>query len=177
MQTDTERAGMDQMKVSPVSPTTAQKNKFRSHLAAARLGGAVALMLGSPRHRALPLGMLRRTLIPALTRGQMTLVEAGREETGETAPVALLLWAKVSDKTHQRLVTELDKPMLLEPEEWSAGENYWIVDAVGQERFLAPAIRKLREGEFKGKEVHYRVREGEGEAEQLKVKVLEAVGG
>lgn len=173
MQSDVSSEGLDHKPVSMAEPTEMQKNRFRSHLAAARLGGAVALMLGSPRHRSLPLGYLRRSLIPAMTRGQMSLVEAGREETGEAAPVALLLWAKVSDEVHKRLVEDIDKPMLLDPEEWNSGENFWIIDAIGQERFLAPAIRKLRTGEFKGKTVYYRVREGEGEEATLSVKTLE----
>ena len=56
---------------------------------------------------------------------------------------------------------------------WKHGDHshVWIVDAIGQERFLAPAIRKLREGEFKGKTVYFRVREGD----ELKVKTLEPV--
>ena len=177
MQSENVPSSLNERKVAPVNPTTADKNRLRSHLAAARLGGAVALMLGSPRHRNMPLGMLRRCLIPAMSRGQMSLVEAGAPESGETAPVALILWAKVSDETHARLLKDLDKAMILDPEEWSGGENYWIIDAIGPERFVAPAIRSLRKGAFKDKIVHFRARESESENAPLVVKTLEPLQG
>ena len=162
MQTENSTAALDDRLVSAVQPSQQEKNRLRSHLAAARFGGAVALMLNSARHRNLPLDMLRSMLIPPMTRNQMTLVEAGAQETGEATPVALVLWAKVSDKTHKRLCEMLDKPMLLAPSEWDGGENYWIIDAIGQERFVAPAIRSLREGVLKGKKLHFRGKDEQG---------------
>lgn len=162
MQNENFTAEMDDRHVSAVQPSSRDKNRLRSHLAAARFGGAVALMLNSVRHRNMPLDALRSMLIPPMTRNQMILVEAGAEKTGEAAPVALVLWAKVSAETHKRLTENLEKPMLLAPAEWDAGENYWIIDAIGQERFVAPAIRSLREGALKGKEVHFRAKDDAG---------------
>ena len=169
MQSENATPSLDDKLVSAAQPTAASKNRLRSHLAAARLGGAVALMLGSPRHRKLPLGMLRRSLIPPMTRSQMILVEAGAADTGEAAPVAMVLWAKVSDETHERLIKDIDRAMILDPTEWDSGENYWIIDAIGQERFVAPAIRSLRKGALNGKTVHFRAVEDEA----LVVKTLE----
>ena len=57
---------------------------------------------------------------------------------------------------------QLDQPILLKGDEWTSGDNLWIIDVVGAERFLAPLLTGLRKSEFKDRTVYYRIRTKEG---------------
>ena len=145
-----------------VSLTKQQRELMQSHLIASKFGNMVTVMMQSPHHGRIALSELRDRLVPPLLNNQYRLAEAHKKGSGSTIPVGLILWARVSDEVHKRMLEGLDKPFELKANEWQGGENYWIIDAIGQERFLSPLLSDLRKKEFKGKSVQYRARSDNG---------------
>ena len=129
---------------------------------ASQFGNMVTIMMQSPHHRNIRLAELYRRLVPPLLIDQFRLAEARKKDSGTTLPVGLILWAKVSDEVHKRLLGQLDRTFDLGPQEWRSGDHYWIIDAIGPDRFVAPLLSDLRQREFKGKTVHYRAKSLDG---------------
>ncbi len=54
------------------------------------------------------------------------------------------------------MLKQIDRPFDLDDKEWKSGSNYWIIDVIGPDRFVAPLLSDLRSSEFKDKTVYYR---------------------
>ena len=139
-----------------------QRQLLNSRMAAAQFGNIVTVLMQSPGHRDARLSDLYRTVVPPLLANQFKLAEAVQKGSGTALPVGVILWARVSDEMHQKLCKQPEQPIILEPKDWNGGNNYWIVDAVGPQRFVAPLLSGLRQQEFKGKTVHYRAKSQAG---------------
>ena len=122
----------------------------------ARFGSMVTILMQSPEYFAMPLKDLKDRFVPPLQLNQYRLAEAQNQETGETAPIALILWAAVSNDLHETFSKKPAYPIILKNQEWRSGENYWIVDAVGPKKFLTPLLSAIRENELRDKNVYYR---------------------
>lgn len=89
------------------------------------LGEITWLLSQSPLHRTLSIGDLEWLVMPALIHQQFYLFRDGDQ------PVGLALWAKCGPEAARKL----DKGMI-EPEnrltldEWSSGDQLWLVDLV-----------------------------------------------
>ena len=93
----------------------------------------------------------------------MRLFSAGvKKDTGFTYPVGVVLWARVSDEIDEKLVEDLDTPIHLKRDEWSSGENYWLVETVGEQRFVQQMLSKLCTDVFKDRSVKARVADKDG---------------
>lgn len=147
-----------------------QLEQLKGRLLAAKFGDMVTLMMQSSLHQDVPLGQLRNRLIPPLLRQQYLIAEARKKDSGEVVPVGMLLWAKVSDEVHARLAGSVKEPILLEAEEWSNGDHYWIVDAIGSQKHLTALLTDLRMRALRGCRIHYRAHSEEGAV----MKVIEA---
>lgn len=143
--------------VQTFAPSKEQLEMVRSQALAAKFGNMVTVLMQSEPYKDLKLSDLSHRIVPPLTSNQYRLGEARPKGSGHTIPVGLILWARVSDAVHERMLQALDAPFELAPEEWTSGDNYWIVDAIGQQRFLAPLLTDLRKTDFQGKTVNYRV--------------------
>ena len=73
-------------------------------------------------------------------------------------PVAVALWASVSDQVDARLATTLDKPVVLNAAEWTSGKNLWLMAIAGDPRALPAFIGQLEKQDFKDKTVKVRAR-------------------
>jgi hemolysin-activating ACP:hemolysin acyltransferase len=119
----------------------------RSQASAIAFGQAVGALMASERHRRLRLRDLEERLIPPLVLGQfMTAVAPVPNRPGETAPVALVVWALVSDEVDRRLQREAAFPLTVGREEWRSGPHLWIVDIAG-----APETVRRMLGDLAGK--------------------------
>ncbi len=134
-----------------------QMELLNSRLLAAKFGDMVTVLMQSPHHKNIPLSDLRDRLVPPLVKQQYRVAEARKGDSGEIIPVGLILWARVSDEVHERLKAS-EGPLELRGDEWFSGEKYWIIDAIGQERFLTALLTDLRKKDFVGKSIHYRAR-------------------
>lgn len=88
---------------------------------ASTLGQAVWLMTMSPDHKDLPIRYVEQMLSPAILLKQFRLFSKGKQ------PVAMLVWASVSDDVKARLDTG-DKS--LELKDWRSGNNIVILDCI-----------------------------------------------
>jgi len=80
-------------------------------------------------------------------------------------PVAVALWARVSDAIDARLAGSLDKPVDLRPAEWSTGENYWLMAMAGDPRAVPAFLGQLEARDFKDKNMKLRTRGPENRTE------------
>ena len=142
--------------------TKQQRQLLNSRMIAAQFGNIVTILMQSPGHRNFQLIDLYKRVVPPLLANQFRLAEAVKKETGTSLPVGLIMWARVSDEVHQRLYQDPSRSIDLDAKEWNSGDNYWIVDAIGPERFVAPLLNDLRQKEFNGKIVHFRARSSTG---------------
>ncbi len=150
---------------SPVKTLAASKKQqelMNSRLISAKFGNIVTVLMQSEHHKNMVLSDLKDHAVPPLMRNQYRLAEAHPKGSGATIPVGLITWARVSQEVHDRLVDGLEKPILLTPAEWTSGDHYWIIDAVGDQRFLAPLLSDLRKTDFKNQKVFYRMATAKG---------------
>jgi hemolysin-activating ACP:hemolysin acyltransferase len=82
-------------------------------------------------------------------------------------PVAVALWARVSDQVDARISTTLDKPVALSAAEWTSGENIWLMAVAGEPRAIPTFLAQLEAQDFKDKKVKVRARNSEGRMEVL----------
>jgi hemolysin-activating ACP:hemolysin acyltransferase len=151
-------------------PEELKKRAEVSQRLATAVGEIVILMVRSPRHGDHKLSDLRWKVLPAVRTGQYALIKAQSKSHGLTAPVAAVLWARVSAEVDQRLSDKLDEPIRLGPREWKSGDIVWLVDAIGDDRGIAALVQRLRASEWKDKPVKARVTDADG---HVKVRVIE----
>lgn len=139
-----------------VAPSKAQIDYLNGQLVAAKFGNIVTILMQSAAHQQITLKELHERVVPPFLYNQYRLAEAHKEGSGQTIPVGVIIWAAVADEIHTHLLDESKTDYSLKNEEWKSGDNYWIIDAVGPQRFLTPLLTGLREKEFSGKTVYYR---------------------
>lgn len=144
----------------------------------------IAVLMRDRNFRNMRLADIEWLVLPPLLAGQYRLghAEARRPEAGSPAsaakvndagprrdgsaliPVAAALWARVSPAVDKRLSEHLDKPLLLQPNEWASGEVLWLVALAGDQRAMPAFLAKLREKDFKGRPVKLRSKGKDGAA-------------
>jgi len=153
-----------------LSPEELKKRAEVSQRLAATMGRIVRLMVRSPRHRDRKLSDLEWLALPAVSNRQCALIEAQSKANGRVAPVAAVLWARVSADVDKRLSERLDEPIRLSPEEWRSGDILWLVDAIGDDRAIAGLVQDLRAKEWQGKPVKARLADASG---QVRIRLIE----
>ena len=136
-------------------PTQTQEF-MKSRLIAANFGNIVTVLMQSSIHKDRKISDLRDIVVPALLNNQFRISEAHKKGSGYTIPVGVILWARVSDDMDKRLSTLNDEDIQLTTEDWVSGDNIWIIELVGEKRFLTSLFKDLRQKEFKDKKVKYR---------------------
>lgn len=118
----------------------------------AGFGEVVGLLMRDPKCRHLSLADLEWLVLPALAANQMMsargkVKDKAGNEAGLTVPVALVLWAKVSEEVDQKLEAQkkAGAPLRLAPSDWTSGDIPWLVLAVGTRELLPDLEKKLRE--------------------------------
>ena len=154
-------AGGSHIGSDAISPQMQQM--MQSKILAANLGSAVMVLMQTPIHRDMPLSQVHQLVVPALQHNQINIAEAYNKKSGLTLPVGFVLWARVSDEVDERLTQKPTNPIQLTTEEWSSGENYWIVELIGEKRFVASMLKQLNQNIFKGKPVKYATTSKDGE--------------
>jgi cytolysin-activating lysine-acyltransferase len=159
-----------------IRPRDARQARFAQSFAQ-----IVAVLMRDPGFRSLRLADLEWLVLPPVMAGQFSLAqapsplgrvkgkeggqeagqEAGREggkEGGVLVPVAVALWARVSDAVDKALSESLDQPVRLRPADWAAGDNIWLMAVAGDQRAVPKFLEQLAHTEFKGRRVKMRVR-------------------
>ncbi len=103
----------------------------------------------SPAHKHYSLADIEWMVLPAVVPGQVYVAEAQHKEIGARVPVAVVLWARVSAETDQRLTASSGQKIRLRPDEWQSGGIRWIIDAAGDPQAIESALRQLAGTVFK----------------------------
>ena len=138
------------------------REAVRAKLQAANFGNIVTVLMQSPHHRELPLSELGHLVVPALLNNQFHVAEAQNKDTGYTVPAAVALWARVSEEIDKRLVEKKDKPIRLSAQEWHSGDIFWLIEVLGDARFIPPMLARLNKTVFKDRSVKYKSVNAEG---------------
>lgn len=128
----------------------------------ASFGEVVALLMRTKGYAAMPLSDLEWLVVPALVTGQFSLAEAQSKTNGVIQPMAVVLWARVSNELHSRLLANPEQAARMKPAEWVSGENIWVVEAIGERRIVEALLTKMSDSVWSGKTVKVRVRNKEG---------------
>lgn len=126
------------------------------------LGKVVSVLMFSERYQGLTLSDLTSLILPPLAANQFVVAEARPQGKDVTAPIGLLLWARVSDEQDQRFAADASQPTRLAGAEWTSGENLWIIETVGPQNVIEAMMKQLVEGPFKGKQFKFRTRAADG---------------
>lgn len=154
---------------SPLSPADLQAAAQRAKLVAAAFGEIVGLMMRVEPYRALTLADLEWSLMPAIATGQYAVMERQAAESGQVAPVCVLLWASVSEEVASRLAASTASPLRLAPSDWKSGSIIWLVDVIGGAKVAGPLLRQFAASHWQGRDVRLRRREADGRLTVVKL--------
>ena len=130
---------------------------------------AVGVLMRAPGYRQMRLASLEPLLLPPLLLGNCRIGYGKPPQGGGTTAMALALWARVSPAVDTRLSSNLDKPITLQPSEWSSGDLVWLIAVAGEPAVIPKFVEHLQQNEFQGKTVKMRIA---GPAGQAEIKVL-----
>jgi cytolysin-activating lysine-acyltransferase len=146
-----------------IRPRDARQTRFAQSFAQ-----IVAVLMRDPNFRKMRLADLEWLVLPPVMAGQFQLAQApspvGRtkgkdgSQEGVLVPVAVALWARVSDAVDKSLSEHLDKAVRLRPADWAAGDNIWLMAVAGDQRAVPRFLEELARTEFKGQRVKMRLR-------------------
>lgn len=132
-------------------------------MAAAAFGEITALLMRSPGHKHYSLADLEWLILPAVLSNQFALAGAkAKSNTAMTVPVGVALWARVSEEVDQEIAANLDRPLRLRPDQWSSGDNLWLIDVVASAEVGRALIGQLSRTVFAGKSFKMRIADAEG---------------
>lgn len=145
------------------SPATVHPHPAQQAMSSAmamQFGKVASVLMFSPRHQTMSLKDIAAAVLPAVAANQFVVAEARQKGTAGnpdvTAPVGLLLWARVSDEVDRRFSADASKPTQLTAAEWTSGDNYWVIESVGAPKVVEAMMKELMEGPFKGRVMKFR---------------------
>lgn len=125
-------------------------------------GDIVSMLMRSETERKRTLADLEWMVIPAMQTGQFAVAEAQSKETGVVTPMAVVLWAMVSEEIDKRLTAGLNQPLKLDPPEWRSGDIPWIVAAFGDNAVVGQLFEQLAKNVFTKMPAKLRARDKDG---------------
>lgn len=152
MSNDTKPEAAETGQAPPAPEFTKQelaKRAAASRGIATAFGEIVSVLARSKHYRQHMLADLEWLVTPAIGAGQFAKADARHKVHGFTTPVAIVLWAKVSDEIDKELSSSLDKPIRLKPADWRSGEHAWVIVAEGEARSVATLLQQVKERVFK----------------------------
>lgn len=151
-------------KPSKASPEDAKKAAQQSQQMLLGVGQIMTVLMNAPQFKKTPLAAAQALVLPAVSTGQF-VVALARPGSGHLAPIAVALWASVSDEVDRRLATELDKPFQIAESEWKSGAHPWLILLAGDRRAIAPMLAQVQKTTLGGREFKTRLTNAEGKSE------------
>lgn len=111
------------------------------------LGEILWLMSMTPSHRYFFVADMEWLVMTPVVLAQFRMY---RDDKGK--PVAVVLWAKVSEEVEKRLEEGTTR---LAPQDWNSGDRYWLVDVISPQPLGEKLIDDLKQTVFKGKSFKY----------------------
>ncbi len=122
------------------------------------LGAVAWLMMQQPGVRNTLLSELDWRVMPPL------VLEQAKLYMRESAPIAYVSWAKLSDAVAQRYVAG---PHQLMASDWKSGEQVWIIDLIVPFGGAAEIMKELRETVFAGRDVRQLMPDAHGDGKTM----------
>lgn len=130
----------------------------------------VTLLMKTPETKGLSLADLEWLVIPALRNQQMVVAEARAKDGPQTAPVGMVLWARVSPTVDARLTRDMSPLPKLTAEEWTSGDIAWAIATIGRQEIVNAMLGELMKGPLAGKSIKVRgIAEGKVTVRELKL--------
>jgi hemolysin-activating ACP:hemolysin acyltransferase len=145
---------------TPPSAEDVKAGMERSRRTLVALGEIVSVLMKSQDYRGASLATVQMMVGPPIASGQFMVLSAHDQQRGVTAPTALALWANVSDAVDRRLSDGADSQM--RPEDWTSGNNPWIIVLTGDQRMLPTLLARLRQTALKDRPVKLRIKGEDG---------------
>jgi hemolysin-activating ACP:hemolysin acyltransferase len=120
---------------------------------AATLGHITVILMRTPQHRHAFLSDLEWLVMPAIANNQLMMTDHRDGKTGVTVPLAVVLWACVSEEVDTRLSSHPEQRVRLKPEEWASGTIPWLVEAAGEPHAIGLLMRELIDRRFPDKDI------------------------
>ena len=149
-----EDGGQD--KPSPEQIAELQKRATVSKRLQASFGEIVGLLMRTPQFKSMPLSNLEEVVVPAITTGQFMIAEGQVKKSGFITPLAVVLWASVSEELDERLSDNEGEPVKLAPKDWKSGDIPWLIIAAGDKRLIKALIQRIQDTTLKGKTLKFR---------------------
>lgn len=134
--------------------------------AAAVVGKVAWLLMDSPQHKYLFISDLDWLIKPALFQNQYRLYE------DQNRPLALVLWARMSEEVEQRFLTQTRK---LQPGDWNSGDRLWLIEVIAPYGGQDGIITDLQ-NVFKGQEMKLIQMQPNGQPSVAKLSELVMLG-
>lgn len=146
------------------TPGAQQKDPLRA------FAHIVTLLMKTPETKGLSLADLEWLVIPALRNQQMVVAEARAKDGPQTAPVGMVLWARVSPTVDARLTRDMSPLPKLTAEEWTSGDIAWAIATIGRQEIVNAMLGELMKGPLAGKSIKVRgIAEGKVTVRELKL--------
>ena len=127
----------------------------------------VTVLMRDRNFRHLTLADLESLVLPPLIAGQFALAHAtqshgngakkGSSGGSVVVPIAVALWARVSDNIDNRLSENPEKSPRLQPSDWVSGSKIWLIVVGGDRRAIPKFLEQLLKRDFQGQPVKMRV--------------------
>ena len=112
---------------------------------AATIGDIVTALSRDPAYQDMPLKDLHARVFPAAVLGQCAIAYSANDQHGIRTPVAVLIWAMVSEKVHHELVSNLAALAALDPKDWRSGVRPFMTARAGASEALLMIQQSLSE--------------------------------
>jgi cytolysin-activating lysine-acyltransferase len=116
--------------------------------------------MNAPGFKSMPLSEVQKLVMPAVVTGHFRVGQAPLKPNGPPVPVAVALWASVSDEVDRRLAQDQDAA--LSPNEWNSGDIPWLVAAAGDQRVLAQMLDHIQSSVLHGQKFKMRTKDSTG---------------
>jgi hemolysin-activating ACP:hemolysin acyltransferase len=145
----------------------------RSRRTLVALGEVVSVLMKTPEYRNATLATVQSMVGPAIMSGQYLVLTAHEKSRGASAPVALAMWANVSEEVDRKLSQPDGQSVVLNAADWTSGKIAWLTVLAGDQRTLPALMGRLQQTTLKGRVVKYRAK---GEDGKMQVRTLPPPG-
>lgn len=127
-----------------------------SKLVSAAVGDIALVMARHPSYKHFALADLEWMVLPPVLAGQYYVGEAQDQTTGARASIACITWGRFSLGVEQRYSAPGPRQPRLHPDDWTSGDQLWLVDIIGRPEAVAAGLKTLSAGPFKNAKVRMR---------------------
>lgn len=127
-----------------------------SKLVSAAVSDIALVMARHPSYKHFSLADLEWMVLPPVLAGQYYVGEMQDQTTGARAPIACITWGRFSPEVEQRYSAPGPRQPRLHPDDWTSGDQLWLVDIIGPPEAAAAALKTLSAGPFKNAKVRVR---------------------